>query len=95
MSDDLELESGLRARTDSRVSLAAREPAQIRRRDTSSLSDVRVVRPRIPDPTSPTVSYNSDDNDRDMLSNVEGISDPPKLTLRLTVLANMCGEQFK
>ena len=34
MSDDLELESGLGARTESRVLLAAREPAQIRRRDT-------------------------------------------------------------
>ena len=36
MSDDLDLESCPRARTESRVPLAARELAQIRRRDTSS-----------------------------------------------------------
>ena len=82
MSDDLELESGLRARTESRVPRATREPAQIRRRDTSSPSDVGVVRPRVPDPTSPIVSYNSDDDDRDMLSNVEDISDPLEPTSR-------------
>ena len=106
MSDDLELESGPRARTESRVPLAAREPAQIRRRDTSSPPDVRVVSPRVPDPTSPIVSYNSDDNDQDMLSNAEGMSDPKAYIAhscfcfhlgisQLTVSANIRADKIK
>ena len=79
MSHDLKIEFGPRARTDVVVPLASREPARIRRREMSSPSDARVVRPRVREPSSPIVSYNSDDVDRDMLSNVEGISDPQSL----------------
>ena len=57
MGDDLELESGLGSRTEARVPLAHREPAQVRHRETSSPSSSRAVRPRFPKPPSSTVSY--------------------------------------
>ena len=53
MRDDLELESGPQARTEVRVPIATRELAQVRRREASSLSDVRIVWPKVPELSSP------------------------------------------
>ena len=70
MRENIELQSGPSARRDVRVPLAARDPAQVRRRpDPSSSSGIGAApkRPRVPDPTSPTVSYRSDADSEDML----------------------------
>ena len=72
MDGDLELESGPGSRTEVRVPLALRDPAHVRRCEVSSPSSSRAVRPRVPEPSSPTVSYNSDDVDHSMLQALSG-----------------------
>ena len=61
MERDLGLEPGPGARTEARIPLAHREPAHVRHREASSSSGVRAVRPRVPEPSSPTMSYWSDE----------------------------------
>ena len=71
MESDLELEPGPEAR----IPLAHREPAHVRHREASSPSVDRSVRPRVAEPSSPTVSYRSDDVDQVMLPG-RTLSDP-------------------
>ena len=72
MADDLVLELRPSSSRDVRVPLAARGPAQFRRREDSMSPPVvesSFKRARVPDPTSPTVSYESDGGeDASMLS---------------------------
>ena len=73
MDSGLELESGPGSKTEATIPLAHRAPAQVRRHaathfDLSSPSRDRSVRPRITEPSSPTVSYKSDDVDQHMWS---------------------------
>ena len=72
MGVDLEMESGPGSRTEARLPLAHRDPALVRHREASSPSSVRAVRPRVPEPLSPTVSYKSDDVDQNMLQVLSG-----------------------
>ena len=70
MDSDLELEPGPGARTEAGIPLAHREPAHVRHREASILSGDRPVRPRVPEPSSPTVSYQSAEVDQNMLNAV-------------------------
>ena len=63
MDSDPELEPGLGARAEAIIPLAQREPAHARHREASSSSGDRAVCPRLPEPSSPTVSYRSGEVD--------------------------------
>jgi hypothetical protein len=72
MIDDHELESGPGSKTEAQIPLAHRAPAQVRRHDAahfgiSSPSCETSVRPRVLEPSSPTVSFTSDYVDQNML----------------------------
>ena len=67
MESDLELEPGPGARTEARIPLAYREPAHVRHREASYSSGDRAVRPRVPELSSPMVSYRSDEVNQVML----------------------------
>ena len=69
MEDELNFEDGPKSSTDVSARLAHRTPAQTRLRNHGDSPD-RSKRLRMPDPTSPTVSYDDDDTDNvdDMLS---------------------------
>ena len=72
MADDRVLESRPSSSRDVRVQLAARGAAQVRRYEdpmSPSVGGSAFKRARVPDPTSPTVSYESDGGeDASMLS---------------------------
>ena len=61
VGSDLELESGPASRTEPKIPFAHCEPAHVRHREASCVSGKRAVRPRGPEPSSPTVSYRSDE----------------------------------
>ena len=67
MDIDLELEPGPGARTEARIPLAHREPADVRHGEASSSSGDLAVRPGVPELASPTVSYRTDEVDQVML----------------------------
>ena len=75
MNHEVELESGPGSKTEARIPLAHRAPAQVRhheaiRSDISSPSRDTSVGPRVPEPSSPTVSYKHDEVDENMRQSV-------------------------